>query len=153
VASTETTPTTTTGTSGSTTATTTVPAGGAAKGATTVSFGDGLALAALVVAGVLLAGALVLRSRRPTRGAVAVGSVIRSWIAMALVLGLLVFCAMAFVVDDAALRNTLMGGLTTSVGAALAFYFSAKTSEKAQETVVAALQAKDGAPGGNEDEP
>ena len=64
-------------------------------------------------------------------------SVIRSWIAMTLVFGLLIFCATAFVVGDSALRSTLFGGLVASVGAAVACYFSSKTAGTYPVSVIA----------------
>jgi hypothetical protein len=64
--------------------------------------------------------------------------VIRSWIAIALVGGLLIFCAVAFAVDDPSLRSTLFGGLIASVGAAVAFYFSAKGADQARKDILTA---------------
>src|SRR5262249_35610491 len=96
-------------------------------------------------------GVLVLRSRPRTADGPATessGSVIRSWIAVSLVLGLVVFCAAAFLVDDASLRSTLFGGLIASVGAAVAFYFSSGTADQARSDVLNAALA--GAHGGTQ---
>jgi hypothetical protein len=64
--------------------------------------------------------------------------VVRSWIAIALVGGLLIFCAVAFAIDDPSLRSTLFGGLIASVGAAVAFYFSAKNADQARKDILTA---------------
>jgi hypothetical protein len=93
--------------------------------------------AAMVVAGTaLLAGIVVILGRRwaPQRDAGA--SVVRSWIAITLVIGLVLFCAFALALNDANLRSTLVGGLTASVGAAIAFYFSAKSSDQARQDIL-----------------
>jgi hypothetical protein len=62
--------------------------------------------------------------------------VIRSWIAISLVMGLPVFCATAFLINDASLRSTLYGGLIASVGAAIAFYFSSKAADQSRADVL-----------------
>jgi hypothetical protein len=64
------------------------------------------------------------------------GSLVRSWIAMSLVIGLLEFCLLTFVVADDALRTTLLGGLLASVGGAIAFYFSARSGEQARKDLM-----------------
>jgi hypothetical protein len=69
------------------------------------------------------------------------GSVVRSWIAISLVMGLLVFCATAFLIDDPSLRSTLYGGLIASVGAAVAFYFSSKGADQARSDILNATLA------------
>lgn len=63
------------------------------------------------------------------------GDFIRSWAAIILVIGLIVFCAFAFAVNDSTLRSTLIGGLIASVGSAVAFYFSSKAADKARQDV------------------
>jgi Putative Ig domain len=136
-----------------TTTTTTVTAGNTAS---TLSFSHVLLLLGIVVGGMLLAGILVSVTRSKVRPGVAAaaagtpgaaagsvtagepGSVIRSWIAISLVMGLLVFCATAFLIDDASLRSTLYGGLIASVGAAIAFYFSSKGADQARADVLSA---------------
>jgi hypothetical protein len=65
-------------------------------------------------------------------------TLVRSWIAISLVAGLLVFCAVAFSINDSSLRSTLFGGLVASVGAAVAFYFSAKGADKARQDILSA---------------
>jgi PASTA domain len=63
------------------------------------------------------------------------GDFIRSWTAIILVIGLVVFCAFAFAVNDTTLRSTLIGGLIASVGSAVAFYFSSKAADKARQDI------------------
>jgi NhaP-type Na+/H+ and K+/H+ antiporter len=48
-------------------------------------------------------------------------TLIRSWLAVALAGGLLFFAAASFLIDDANLRNLLMGGVVASAGSAIAF--------------------------------
>jgi hypothetical protein len=64
------------------------------------------------------------------------GSVVRSWLAMSLVAGLLLLSGLVFAVDDSSLRSTLVGALGTAVGSATAFYFSSKSSSDAQKALV-----------------
>lgn len=103
----------------------------------------GYYLLAIVVVGVLLAGVLVVVGRKwlqPDSKEDA-GSLVRSWAAIALVLGLLVFCAASFVIDDPDLRNLLLGGLIANVGAAIAFYFSSKSADEARSDIMGASLA------------
>src|ERR1700760_2194404 len=60
----------------------------------------------------------------------------RSWLAIALVGGLLVFCAASFELDDTALRSSLLGGVIASAGAATAFYFASKSSDQARRDIL-----------------
>jgi hypothetical protein len=60
----------------------------------------------------------------------------RSWLAISLVGGLLVFCAASFELDDTALRSSLLGGLIASAGAATAFYFASKASDQARQDIL-----------------
>jgi hypothetical protein len=66
-------------------------------------------------------------------------SVVRSCIAVSLVLGLLVFCAATLATADTDLQSQLFGALTTSVGAAVAFYFSSQASDKARADILASI--------------
>ena len=70
------------------------------------------------------------------RRAVVDTTMIRSWLAVALVSGLLLFAAVSFVIDETDLRNLLMGGVIASAGTATAFYFASKTSEQAQQNLL-----------------
>ena len=95
----------------------------------------------IVVGGMLVAGCVVIAGRKliaqdPNSAA---NSVIRSWIAISLVLGLLVFCATAFLINDASLRSTLFGGLIASASAAVAFYFSSKGADQARTDILNAV--------------
>jgi hypothetical protein len=60
----------------------------------------------------------------------------RSWLAISLVGGLLIFCAVSFQLDDPALRNSLLGGVIASAGAATAFYFASKSSDQARRDIL-----------------
>jgi hypothetical protein len=106
----------------------------------TLSFWHLLLLLSLLVCAMLIAGSIIIVSRAkvtvPQSPQHYGASVIRSWIAIALVMALIVFCATAFVVDDSSLRSTLFGGLIASVGAAVAFYFSSSTSDQARSDVL-----------------
>ncbi|MGN6377484.1 MAG: Ig domain-containing protein [Gaiellales bacterium] len=97
----------------------------------------------------LLAGLVILWFRSVQAAAKEPSkSMVRSWIAIALVLGLLVFCATSFVVGDSALRSTLFGGLVASVGAAVAFYFSSKSADQARADILdAAVKLSQGGAG------
>lgn len=75
------------------------------------------------------------------------GTLVRSWIAIALVSGLLVFCAVALSNGNTSLQSTLFGGLVASVGAAVAFYFSSKSAEQARQDVLSASQPMIEVPG------
>jgi hypothetical protein len=115
----------------------------ASTGPSFLSQTDGIVLLGLVTAGALIAGGVVIYGRQTVKSANANAtqseSVIRSWIAITLVIGLLIFCAAAFLINDSALRSTLFGGLVTSVGAAVAFYFSSKSADQARADVVNAM--------------
>src|SRR3954469_23253868 len=63
---------------------------------------------------------------------------VRSWIAISLVLGLLVFCAASLAIGDSALRSTLVGALAAAVGAAIAFYFSAHQADQSRQDLLTA---------------
>ncbi len=65
-------------------------------------------------------------------------SVVRSWIAVSLVVGLLVLTAAEIAGNNSTTTSALIGGLTASVGSAIAYYFSTKASEQAQEKLTAA---------------
>jgi hypothetical protein len=60
-------------------------------------------------------------------------SVVRGWLAILLVSGLLLFCAVSFFVADAAPRNLLIGGIVASAGTVTAFYFASKSNEQTQQ--------------------
>jgi predicted membrane-bound spermidine synthase len=102
-----------------------------------LSFGEAVQLSLIVAGGLVVLGLVLMLTRRlvpDTSG----GGVVRSWLAIGLVLGLLIFCAMTFAVTDTTLRSTVLGGLTASVGAVIAFYFSAKSGEQARKDLMEA---------------
>jgi hypothetical protein len=142
-----------------------VAAGTAAATSTTpttsvthLSHGDGVLVVALVVAFVLLAGAVVALGRRALEGAplrkaksgsnptnksaspkdAPDSTLVRSWLAISLVGGLLIFAAVSFWLDDTTLRSTLIGGVIANAGAAVAFYFASKSSDQARRDILSA---------------
>jgi hypothetical protein len=114
-----------------------------ASAATTLSSRQWIAVIAIVVVGMLAAGLIVILARHKlSRGKGAdSGSVIRSWIAVSLVMGLITFCGAAFAIDDQSLRSALFGGLIANVGAAVAFYFSSKNADQARADILQASAA------------
>lgn len=107
--------------------------------AATLSWGQTLLVAGITAVAVLVSGVIVLWARSPTSRKARkepAASFVRSWIAVGLVIALVLFCAFTFAIDDTALRSTLIGALTASVGAAIAFYFSAKSSEQARQDLL-----------------
>ena len=116
---------------------------------TTLSSTEGTVLLALVLVGSLLAGLVVILGRKLLeQDGGSPQSLVRSWLAVSLVFGLLAFCAAAFWIDDPQLRNTLIGGLVASAGAATAFYFSSKGADQARTDILktATALAQGGAP-------
>jgi hypothetical protein len=103
----------------------------------TLSNSQGLWLFLIVVIGILLAGVVVIVGRKLLDDQPS--SLIRSWIAISLVLGLLAFCAAAFLITDTTLRSTLFGGLIASVAAAVAFYFSSSAADKTRADLLKAI--------------
>lgn len=63
---------------------------------------------------------------------------VRSWLAVALVSGLIIFGGASFMLADRDLRNLLMGGLLASEGSAVAYYFSSKDADRARSDILAA---------------
>jgi hypothetical protein len=63
-------------------------------------------------------------------------TLMRSWLAISLAGGLLLFCAVSFGIDDTTLRSTLIGGLVANAGAAVAFYFASKSSDQARRDIL-----------------
>jgi hypothetical protein len=104
----------------------------------TLKIGQFLAVVGIVVVGMLLAGLVVILGRKhlTSDGASDAGSLVRSWIAVSLVMGLLVFCAAALWISDTSIRSTMFGGLIASVGAAVAFYFSSQGADKARSDIL-----------------
>lgn len=123
-------------------------------GTPTLSHSDLVLVLALTIAGILLSGLVVILGRKllspPAQSSGQPSSdgqdgdggpgatLIRSWLAIALVVGLLLFCAVAFGINDQSLRSTLIGGLVASASAAVAFYFSSKTADQARADILSA---------------
>lgn len=101
----------------------------------TLSWDQTLIAVAIIAAAVLAVGAILVWARSKVPGGTG-NSVVRSWIALSLVLGLVLFGAFSFAVNDANLRSTLIGGLTASVGAAVTFYFQSKNNQDVLDAAV-----------------
>ncbi len=108
----------------------------AAAAATPLSWRQTLAVLGIIAITVLLIGLLVIFARSRVESNDPTQSVVRSWIALTLVAGLVLFCAVTFAINDPDLQNTIFGGLTASVGAAIAFYFSSKSSDQARQDIL-----------------
>jgi hypothetical protein len=102
-----------------------------------------LGLAALI----LLIGPLILllrtgfdiRGKNLGKGQPPAGadkSIIRGWLAVALVAGLLLLAAGSFFGSNANLQSLLMGGVIASAGTAVAFYFSSASSQQTQQNLL-----------------
>jgi hypothetical protein len=113
---------------------------------TPLSWSQAMVLAALLAGLAIVAGLVVIfgrwavgRASQAQDGTTGSDSdFIRSWIAITLVIGLISFGVFTFAINDAALRNTLIGGLIASVGSAIAFYFSSKSADRAQQAIASA---------------
>ena len=92
----------------------------------------------LVVAGIIAAGIVVIAGRYFLKNGQdgPTASVIRSWIAISLIIGLLIFCAAALLGNNTSLQSSLFGGLIASTGAAIAFYFSSKGADQARADIL-----------------
>ncbi|GAB3047508.1 hypothetical protein GCM10027053_01680 [Intrasporangium mesophilum] len=88
---------------------------------------------ALVVTGVLVFLIRLVFSKGKDGESSEDKSVVRGWLAILLVSGLLLFCAVSFFVTDAAPRNLLIGGIVASAGTVTAFYFASKSNEQTQK--------------------
>lgn len=108
-----------------------------ASGASTLTFSQMLAVLGIVAGAIIVAGLIVLWGRRsmPSSGGTE-PSLIRSWLALTLVMGLVLFCGVALVLSDTNLRSVLIGGLTASAGTAVAFYFSSKSADQARQDIL-----------------
>jgi hypothetical protein len=104
---------------------------------TTLSWGQVLTLVGIIAGTIVVIGVVVIIARS-TGGKDPEQSVVRSWLALILVAGLVLFCAVTFAINDSNLRSTVFGGLTASVGAAVAFYFSSKGADQARKDILSA---------------
>jgi hypothetical protein len=103
----------------------------------TLSAGQAGVLLLVMIGGSVIAGIIIAVSRaKLTAPGEEAPSVVRSWLAITLVIGLLTTCAAAFELDDPQLRNMLLGGLVASTGAATAFYFSSKGADSARADIL-----------------
>jgi hypothetical protein len=117
----------------------------AATAPTTLSWGQTLALVGIIAGTVVVIGIVVIVAR--SVGSKDPGqSVVRSWLALTLVVGLVLFCAVTFAINDPNLRSTVFGGLTASTGAAVAFYFSSRGSDQARKDILDATFGTDPVP-------
>src|SRR5215831_7053470 len=107
-----------------------------ATSVSTLSWGETVLVMSITAGAIIAIGLIVVLARWKDAGQ----SVVRSWIALALVAGLVLFCAVTLAINAPDLRSTLFGGLTTSVGAAVAFYFSSKSSDQARQDILQAMQ-------------
>lgn len=114
--------------------------------ATALTWHQAVVVIAITAGLVLLAGLVVILGRSVIKGADPDQSLVRSWIALALVAGLVLFCAVTFALNDPTLQSTLFGALTASVGAAIAFYFSAKNADSARQDILNATFGTDTVP-------
>ena len=120
----------------------------------------GWAVVVAIAAVMLLSGVVVISARyyqerwwhkrasgkNPVQPPEASSSIIRSWIAIALVGGLLVLCGVAFTLNDTTLRNTLIGGLIANAGVAVAFYFSSQSQADSRQDLLTASQGTTSVP-------
>jgi len=108
-----------------------------ASGASTLTFSQLLTVLGIVAGAILIAGLIVMWSRSLTKdGGGTEQSIVRSWLALTLVIGLVLFCAVALFLSDTNLRSVLIGGLAASTGTAIAFYFSSKASDQARQDIL-----------------
>jgi hypothetical protein len=95
-----------------------------ASGASTLTFSQLLTVLSIVAGAVIIAGLIVVWSRSVIKGGGGTEqSIVRSWLALTLVIGLVLFCGVALFLSHTNLRSVLIGGLTASTGTAIAFYF------------------------------
>lgn len=102
----------------------------------TVTWNQSLLLVLILCGAVLLTGAVIILGRVLLQQKDSEGSLVRSWLAVTLVVGLLVFCAVSFSVADTAVRSTLIGAVAASAGAAVAYYFSSKASDGTRQDIL-----------------
>lgn len=108
-----------------------------ASGVSSLSFLQMLAVLGIAAGAIIVAGLIVLwgRTLMKTSGETD-QSFVRSWLALTLVIGLVLFCGVALFLSDTNLRSVLIGGLTASAGTAIAFYFSSKSADQARQDIL-----------------
>ena len=108
-----------------------------ASGASTLTFSQLLTVLGIVAGVIVIAGLIVMWSRYVMKdGGGTEQSIVRSWLALTLVIGLVLFCGVALFLSDTNLRSVLIGGLAASTGTAIAFYFSSKASDQARQDIL-----------------
>lgn len=108
-----------------------------ASGASSLSFLQMLAVLGIAAGAIIVAGLIVLWGRTLMKtGGETDQSLVRSWLALTLVIGLVLFCGVALFLNDTNLRSVLIGGLTASAGTAIAFYFSSKSADQARQDIL-----------------
>jgi hypothetical protein len=118
-----------------------------ASGASTLTFSQLLTVLGIVAGAILIAGLVVMWSRALTKDAGgSEQSIVRSWLALTLVIGLVLFCAVSLFLSDTNLRSVLIGGLAASTGTAIAFYFSSKASDQARQDILNATFGTEAVP-------
>jgi len=113
---------------------------------TTLTWGQTVLVLAITAGVVLGAGLVVILGRKVVNSTGTDQSVVRSWIAITLVAGLVLFCAVTFTISNQQLQSTLFGALTASAGAAVAFYFSSKNADQARQDILNATFGTDTVP-------
>ena len=88
---------------------------------TTLTWNQTIVVLAFAAGVVVIAGLVVVLGRSVIKGTDPDQSFVRSWIALTLVAGLVLFCAVTFAISNTSLQSTLFGALTASAGAAVAF--------------------------------
>lgn len=95
-------------------------------------------LLACLLALVVAAGVILLVARSTLQASETTSSFVRSWLALILIGGLLLFAAVALIANDASMRSTLIGGVIATAGSAAAFYFASRSSDQARRDILAA---------------
>lgn len=105
---------------------------------TAIAWEQALQIIGILAAAFVAVGALILIGRWHMDKTQADSSLVRSWMALFLVVGLLVFTVASMTFDDATVRNTLIGAVAANAGAAIAFYFASKSSDQARQDILSA---------------
>jgi hypothetical protein len=107
----------------------------AAAAGSALSWDHALAVIGILTGAILIAGAGVIIARRQLGPSAGEPTVIRSFLAIALVFGLLIFTVVAMTLTDTTVRSVLIGAAAANAGAAIAFYFASKASDQTREDV------------------
>lgn len=95
----------------------------------------------LILSGIMLAAFLGLLGARQIAkdDSPVANSVVRAWIAITLVGGLLLMGLLMLGGSDSDLRNLVIGAVVTAAGTSVAFYFATKANEDANKTLLSAV--------------